>query len=301
MTGSAERRPRGSRVPSVSFEFFPPKTDAQAELLDATVERLSRFRPRYVSVTYGAGGTSQERSFGTVRKMIARGLPTAAHVTCVGASRESLADTIGWFRDIGVSRYVALRGDPPGGLSEPYVSHPAGYRDTAELVGALQREGATEVSVSAYPERHPQSPDWETEIAVLKRKVDQGAARAITQFFFDNDLFEAYLERVRRAGITIPIVPGIMPIHRFPAVRDFAARCGATIPENLARRFEGLDPELETHGLVASAVCSEQMADLVARGVEAFHIYTLNRAELTEAACRVIGVAADDQASACAA
>jgi methylenetetrahydrofolate reductase (NADPH) len=299
---SSSGHARGSRVPSVSFEFFPPKTDAQAALLDGTVDRLSRFRPSYVSVTYGAGGTSQERSLGTVRRMLARGLATAAHVTCVGASRESLATTISWFRDIGVSRYVALRGDPPGGLSEPYAAHPAGYRDTAELVGALKRAGAVEVSVSAYPERHPQSPDWETEIACLKRKVDEGADRAITQFFFDNDHFESYLERVRRAGIAIPIVPGIMPIHRLSAVRDFAARCGTTISPKLARRFDGLDGEPETHALVAAAVVSEQMADLVARGVEAFHIYTLNRPELTEAACRVMGIEAEDRpASACAA
>ncbi len=203
------------------------------------MRRLARFRPRYVSVTYGAGGTSQERSLGTVGRMHEFGLSTAAHITCAGASLDSIAEAIGWFRAIGIERFVALRGDPPGGLSEPYAPHPAGFRDTAELVAALKRAGAAEVSVSAYPERHPHSPDWDTEIAVLKRKVDAGADRAITQFFFDNDLFEAYCERVRRAGIAIPLVPGIMPIHRFSAVRDFAHRCGATIPGTAGAALRG--------------------------------------------------------------
>jgi methylenetetrahydrofolate reductase (NADPH) len=287
------------RLREISFEFFPPKNEAQSATLDSTVERLSRLQPRYVSVTYGAGGTSQERSLGTVKRMHERGLATAAHITCAGASADSIGETIGWFRALGIARFVALRGDPPGGLSEPYHPHPSGYRDTAELVAALKRAGAVEVSVSAYPERHPQSPDWETEIAVLERKVDAGADRAITQFFFDNDLYDAYRERVRRAGISIPIVPGIMPIHRFASVRDFSARCGATIPDTLARRFDGLPPDGDAHADVAAGLASEQIADLVARGVDAFHIYTLNRAELTEAVCRTLGVG--EGVAACAA
>ncbi len=289
-------------APAVSFEFFPPKNEAQAEMLDDAVARLSRFRPRYVSVTYGAGGTSQERSFGTVRAMLSRGLATAAHVTCAGASIELLRDTLGRFHEIGVEHFVALRGDPPGGLAEPYRPHPMGYRNTADLVDALKRGGAAEVSVSAYPERHPQSPDWETEIAVLKRKVDAGADRAITQFFFDNDSYETYLNRVRRAGIAVPIVPGIMPIHRFPSVRAFAERCGAGIPESLVRRFEGVEPDSKVHAEIARAVCVEQISDLVARGVDAFHIYTLNRAELTEVVCRDLGIQSETaDTSACAA
>jgi methylenetetrahydrofolate reductase (NADPH) len=295
------RPARAAGPPDVSFEFFPPKSDAQAALLDETVARLSRFRPKYVSVTYGAGGTSQDRSLGIVRRMHEAGLATAAHLTCADATRDALAHTIGLFREVGIERFVALRGDPPGGLTVPYEPHPLGYRDTAQLVETLKLAGATEVSVSAYPEKHPQSVDWEAEIGALQRKVDAGADRAITQFFFDNDFYERYLERVRRAGIGIPIVPGIMPIHRFASICTFAGRCGTTIPESLARRFEGLDPDQETHGLVAAAVVTEQMADLVARGVEAFHIYTLNRAELTEAACRVLGVAPDEGAAACAA
>jgi methylenetetrahydrofolate reductase (NADPH) len=291
-----------ARPPAVSFEFFPPKTDAQAAALDETLARLNRYRPAYVSVTYGAGGTTQDRSLGIVRRLHESGLATAAHLTCAGASRDDVAHTIGLFREVGIERFVALRGDPPGGLTIPYEPHPRGYRDTAQLVETLKLAGAKEVSVSAYPERHPQSADWDAEIGALKRKVDAGADRAITQFFFDNDLYEKYVERVRRAGIAIPIVPGIMPIHRFPSIRDFASRCGATIPDSLARRFDGLDPEHETHRLVAAAVAAEQMSDLIARGVEAIHIYTLNRAELAEAVCRVCGVSPEGEgAAACAA
>ncbi len=297
-----ERSLNGAKAPpAISFEFFPPKNDAQTAMLNESVARLTRFRPRYISVTYGAGGSDQLRSCGTVRHMLDRRLATAAHVTCAGASREALAHVIAWFRKQGVKRFVALRGDPPGGLSEPYTQHPMGYQDTADLVHALKHAGATDVSVSAYPERHPQSPDWETEIEVLKRKVDAGADRAITQFFFDNDVYEAYLERVRRAGISVPVVPGIMPIHRFPSVCNFAGRCGATIPASLARRFEGLEPDSATHGLVAAAVAAEQMSDLMARGVDAFHIYTLNRWELPEAICRVCGIVADGASAAFAA
>jgi methylenetetrahydrofolate reductase (NADPH) len=287
-----------SRVPKISFEFFPPKNDEQAAALEDTVARLARLSPSFVSVTYGAGGTSQERSCGAVRRMLDRGLQTAAHLTCVGASRQDLGETIGRFRALGIERFVALRGDPPGGLAEPYAPHPAGFRDTAELVRALKEAGASEVSVSAYPERHPQSADWDTEIATLKRKVDAGADRAITQFFFDNDLFEIYVERVRRAGIFIPIVPGIMPIHRFASVAVFASRCGTSVPASLARRFADLDPESATHALVAAAVAAEQVADLRTRGVEDFHIYTLNRAELTEALCRFCGIVPDEERAA---
>jgi methylenetetrahydrofolate reductase (NADPH) len=292
---SGARLGGSARPPNISFEFFPPKNEAQAAMLDDTAARLARFRPDYVSVTYGAGGTSQERSVGTARRIAAMGFVTAAHVTCAGASRVSLAETIAAFRRAGIERFVALRGDPPGGLSEPYRPHPAGFHDTADMVRALKQAGAAEVSVSAYPERHPQSTDWECEMATLKRKVDAGADAAITQFFFDNDLYESYLERVRRAGIGIPVVPGIMPIHRFAAVCGFANRCGASIPASLARRFDGLDPDSETHALMATAVVAEQVADLRRRGVDSFHIYTLNRAELAETICRICGVGADTE------
>jgi methylenetetrahydrofolate reductase (NADPH) len=286
-------RPNGSSsssLPAISFEFFPPKNEAQAAALEETVARLAPFRPPYVSVTYGAGGSSQERSLGVARRLHQSGVSTAAHLTCAGASRDSLAHTIGLFREVGIERFVALRGDPPGGLTVPYEPHPMGYRDTAQLVETLKLAGAHDVAVSAYPERHPQSADWDAEIATLKRKVDAGADRAITQFFFENDVYEVFLERVRAAGIGIPIDPGIMPIHRFASICTFAGRCGATIPARLATRFDGLDPESESHERTAVDVVTEQMADLIARGVRAFHIYTLNRTELTETICRRFGV-----------
>jgi methylenetetrahydrofolate reductase (NADPH) len=297
--------PRGrsaKKPPSISFEFFPPKSDEQADALHETVIRLRSFNPTYVSVTYGAGGTTQDRSLGTVRRLHEAGLAVAAHLTCAGSTRDALAHTIGLFREVGIERFVALRGDPPGGLTIPYEPHPLGYRDTAQLVETLKLAGAAEVSVSAYPERHPQSPDWDADIATLKRKVDAGADRAITQFFYDNDLFETYVDRVRRAGIEIPIVPGIMPIHRFPAVCNFASRCGASIPEKVTRRFDGLDPEEDPHRRAAIQLTAEQMSDLMTRGVTAFHIYTLNRAELSEAICSALGVTPDrGSAAACAA
>jgi methylenetetrahydrofolate reductase (NADPH) len=296
--------PRGrssKKPPAISFEFFPPKSDEQAEALVETVARLVPYRPTYVSVTYGAGGTTQDRSLGTVRRIHESGLAVAAHLTCAASTRDSLAHTIGLFREVGIERFVALRGDPPGGLTIPYEPHPLGYRDTAQLVETLKLAGATEVSVSAYPERHPQSPDWDADIATLKRKVDAGADRAITQFFYDNDLFETYVDRVRRAGIDIPIVPGIMPIHRFSAVCNFASRCGTSIPEKMTRRFDGLDPDQDPHRLAAVELAAEQMADLMARGVTAFHIYTLNRSELSEAICRALGVLPGRQNAACAA
>jgi methylenetetrahydrofolate reductase (NADPH) len=286
--GRAARRGAGS--PAISFEFFPPKDETQAAMLEATIARLAPFKPSYVSVTYGAGGSSQERSRGTVSQMMQRSLPTAAHVTCAGASRASLGETIAKLRAMGVERFVALRGDPPGGFAGQYRPHPAGFQDTSDLVRELKRQGATDVAVSAYPERHPQSPDWECEIAALKRKVDAGADRAITQFFFENDVYDCYVERVRRAGIRIPVIPGIMPIHRFASVQTFACRCGATVPARLSRRFENLDPESDAHRSAAAAVVLDQVSDLLRRGVQDFHLYTLNRAELSELVCRSCGL-----------
>ena len=297
----ASREPWSAAQPVFSFEFFPPKDDKQTAQLDETIVRLAPFRPAGVSVTYGAGGSSQQRSFGTVRALLDRGLAVAAHLTCAGASCPEVEEAIREFRAAGVQRFVALRGDNPGGLGLPYQAHPAGYSDTAELVRTLKRAGAADVAVSAYPEKHPDSPDWDSELDTLKRKVDAGADRAITQFFFDNDVFESYLERVRRAGIAIPIIPGIMPVHRFASVRSFAERCGASIPEQLARRFEDLPHEEATHGLVAAALAVEQIADLAERGVRAFHVYTLNRAELTEAICRFFGSQLDESRAAAAA
>jgi methylenetetrahydrofolate reductase (NADPH) len=285
------RRPdAGGRI-NVSFEFFPPKTDEMEARLWETVTRLEPLSPAYVSVTYGAGGSTRERTQRTVGRILRETtLKPAAHLTCVDATREEVDAVIRDFAAMGVSRFVALRGDPASGAGEAYRPHPGGYSNGAELTAAIRAIGDFDVSVSAYPEKHPESADFATDIDMLKRKVDAGATRAITQFFFDNDLYERYVERVRRAGIYIPIVPGILPIHSFKQVAGFAGRCGAHVPAWLAARFEGLDNDAQTHALVAAAIAAEQVLDLVERGMEEFHFYTMNRADLAFAICHLIGV-----------
>lgn len=275
----------------VSFEFFPPKTDAMEARLWETVTRLAPLSPAFVSVTYGAGGSTRERTARTVKRILDEtALTPVAHMTCVDATREEVDQVIAEFAGMGVSRFVALRGDPSAGLGEAYQPYPGGYANGAELVGAMRRQGDFDISVSAYPEKHPESPDFATDIDMLKRKVDNGATRAITQFFFDNDVYERYVERVRRAGIYIPIVPGILPVHNFTQVANFAGRCGARVPTWFAERFEGLENEPEIHALVASAVAAEQVLDLIERGVDDFHFYTMNRAELPYAISHMIGM-----------
>jgi len=285
------RRPDiGSRV-SVSFEFFPPKNDEMEARLWETVTRLEAFAPRFVSVTYGAGGTTRERTQRTVSRIMAEtSLTAAAHLTCVDADRAAVDAVIGDFARAGVRNFVALRGDPGEGVGARYRPHPDGYANGAELVAALRRAGDFDISVSAYPEKHPESPDFATDIDMLKRKVDNGATRAITQFFFDNDAYERYVERVRRAGIFVPIVPGVLPVHNFAQVANFAGRCGAHVPAWLAARFEGLADDPQTHMLVAAAVAAEQVHDLVERGVDDFHFYTMNRADLPVAICHMVGL-----------
>lgn len=285
------RRPDiGDRV-RVSFEFFPPKNDEMESRLWESVRRLEPLQPHFVSVTYGAGGTTRERTLRTVKRILNETtLTPAAHLTCVDATREESDATIREYIDAGVTSFVALRGDPINGLGSAYVPQKDGYANGAEMTGAVARQGATDISVSAYPELHPESPDFATEIDMLKRKVDQGATRAITQFFFENDTYERYVERVRRAGIYIPIVPGIQPIHNFTQVANFSNRCGALIPSWLVERFEGLEKDPVTHQLVAAAVAAEQVLDLVERGVSDFHFYTMNRADLPYAICHLIGV-----------
>ncbi|MCB1509165.1 MAG: methylenetetrahydrofolate reductase [NAD(P)H] [Hyphomicrobiaceae bacterium] len=282
----------------VSFEFFPPKTAKMEESLWTSIRRLEPLAPDFVSVTYGAGGSTRERTHQTVARLVKETrLKPAAHLTCVAASREEIDAVVASYREAGVHHIVALRGDPPEGVGTQYEAHPQGYQRTEDLVGAIASAGDFEVSVSGYPERHPESPDWAHEIDTLKRKVDAGATRAITQFFFDNNLFEAYLERVRAAGITIPIVPGIVPVHSFKAVSGFAGRCGTSIPYALARRFEGLENDAKTHELVAAAVAAEQVDDLVARGISDFHFYTMNRADLVYAICHLLGLRPDAAAA----
>lgn len=275
----------------VSFEFFPPKTDDMETRLWETVTRLQPLHPHFVSVTYGAGGSTRERTARTVARIIREtSLAPAAHLTCIDASREEVDAVIRQFVELGVTRFVALRGDPAAGAGTGYRPHPDGYANGAEMVAALRRQGDFDISVSAYPEKHPESPDFATDIDMLKRKVDNGATRAITQFFFDNDVYERYVERVRRAGIYIPIVPGILPVHNIGQVVNFSARAGAHVPLWLRERFAGLENDPHTHALVAAAVAAEQVHDLVERGVSDFHFYTMNRSDLAFAVCHMIGI-----------
>lgn len=284
---------RDTRPPiRVSFEFFPPKTPAMEESLWSAIQRLAPLRPDFVSVTYGAGGSTRERTHHTVERILKEtDLAPAAHLTCVDASRGEVDDVVRQYRATGVKHFVALRGDGQGGAGSAYVPHPEGYRNGAELAAGIKAiDPEIEVSVSAYPEKHPESPDFATDIDLLKRKVDNGATRAITQFFFDNDLYERYVERARRAGIYVPIVPGIVPIHDFGKVARFSAATGTSIPLWLAERFEGLESDPQTRSHVAAAVCAEQVLDLVDRGVSDFHFYTMNRADLVYSICHILGL-----------
>jgi methylenetetrahydrofolate reductase (NADPH) len=275
----------------VSFEFFPPKNDEMEARLWDTVTRLAPLQPDFVSVTYGAGGSTRERTARTVSRILKEtDLTPAAHLTCVDAEKADVDQVIAEFADMGVKRFVALRGDPAEGVGARYKPYPGGYTNAAELTGALKAAGDFDISVSAYPEKHPESPDFATDMDMLKRKVDNGATRAITQFFFDNDLYERYVERARRAGIYIPIVPGILPVHNFAQVANFSGRCGTHVPAWLAERFDGLQKDPQTHALVASAVAAEQVLDLIERGVNDLHFYTMNRADLVFAICHMIGI-----------
>ncbi|MCM2294191.1 methylenetetrahydrofolate reductase [NAD(P)H] [Allorhizobium sp. BGMRC 0089] len=282
--GSAERSFK------LSFEFFPPKSEDMEGQLWQTVDDLAAWQPDFVSVTYGAGGTTKAPTLSTVKRLIAETpLATASHLTCVGASRAEVAEVVEQFRAAGVRHFVALRGDPPTGVGSLYTPHPDGYENAAALVKGLKEIDDFEISVSAYPEKHPESPDLSMDIDMLKRKVDHGATRALTQFFFDNDIFERYLDKVRAAGITIPIVPGIMPILNLTQLKRFAGMCGASVPIWLDARFEGLDGDAGERAKVAAAVASEQIADLRARGIEEFHLYTMNRAPLVNATLEALG------------
>jgi len=275
----------------VSFEFFPPKTDAMEERFWESIGKLAPLQPRFVSVTYGAGGSTRERTLRMVSRIKTdSGVDAAAHLTCVGASRAEVDAVVDGYRAAGIRRIVALRGDPPEGVGKPFTPHPEGYRNAAELVAGIRRRGDFDISVAAYPEKHPQSGDWAADIDNLKRKLDAGASRAITQMFFDNADYLRFVERARRAGVTAPIVPGIQPIHSFRQIAGFAARCGASIPPWLAERFEGLEDEPETHALVAAAVAAEQVLELVDEGIGEFHFYTLNRSNQVLALARLLGI-----------
>jgi methylenetetrahydrofolate reductase (NADH) len=277
---------------SVSFEFFPPKDESMEKILWGSIERLAPLAPNFVSVTYGAGGSTRERTHNTVKRILAEtALTPAAHLTCVAASREEIDAVVRAYHAAGVRHIVALRGDSADGPGTRYAPHPGGYQNAADLTAGIKKIAHDfEVSVSAYPERHPDSPTLEADIDMLKAKVDAGASRAITQFFFDNELYFRYLDRVRARGIDIPVVPGILPVQNFKAAKNFAARAGASVPDWLAERFEGLDDDPATRKMIAAAVAAEQVIDLLDRGVTTFHFYTMNRADLVYAICHLLGL-----------
>jgi methylenetetrahydrofolate reductase (NADPH) len=281
----------GARRIRVSFEFFPPKTPDMEATLWASIERLAPLAPNFVSVTYGAGGSTRERTHNTVARIVRETpLRPAAHLTCVAATRDEVNEVVRSYWDAGVRHIVALRGDPIAGIGAKYEPHPGGYDQTCDLVAGIKRIGNFEVSVSAYPEKHPEAASLDADIDALRKKVDCGADRAITQFFFDNDLYLRYLDTVRSRGIDIPIVPGILPVQNFKQAASFAARAGASVPEWLAQRFEGLEEDVDTRKLIAAAVAAEQVLDLVDRGVTEFHFYTMNRADLVYAVCHLLGL-----------
>jgi len=274
----------------VSFEFFPPKTEKMAESLWEAVKRLEPLAPSFVSVTYGAGGSTRERTHETVVR-IARetAMKPAAHLTCVAATKGEIDAVARAYWQAGIRHVVALRGDPPDGQSE-YVPHPGGYAYASDLVSGLKRLADFEISVAAYPEGHPQSPSLAADIDNLKRKIDAGATRAISQYFFGADVFRRFRDRVAAAGISIPVVPGILPVTNFAQVVKFSAACGATVPGWMHRAFDGLDDDPDTRRLVAATLAYEQVQALEADGIRDFHFYTLNRADLTFAICHLLGV-----------
>jgi methylenetetrahydrofolate reductase (NADPH) len=284
--------PHAPRRPKISFEFFPPKTAEMEKNLWETINRLAPLSPNFVSVTYGAGGSTRERTHSTIARLIREtDLLPAAHLTCVGASSGEIDEIVDRYHEVGVRHIVALRGDPATGIGTPYVAHPDGYRTSPELVaGIKKRHGDIEISVSAYPEKHPEARDFDADIDTLKAKVDAGATRAITQVFFDNDFYLRFLDRVRARGITIPIVPGIMPMHNFKQARNFVTRAGTTVPNWLAEKFDGLDDDVETRKLVAATVAAGQVQKLAKHGVDTFHFYTMNRADLVFAISHLLGI-----------
>ncbi|HLZ99315.1 MAG TPA: methylenetetrahydrofolate reductase [NAD(P)H] [Steroidobacteraceae bacterium] len=286
--------------PAVSFEFFPPGDDATARQLWEAVRRLAPLHPEFVSVTYGADGSTRTRTHDCVLRILREtDLRVAPHLTCVGSSKEEVLGIAQDYWRHGIRHMVALRGDLPGSAAPGASGAPGGsaaqrdlpgFRHASDLVRGLAGTAPFEISVAAYPEGHPESRGLEAELDNLKRKIDAGAGRAITQFFFDTDVFLRYRDRCRAAGIHINIVPGILPITRFPQLLRFAERCGASIPEWLHRRFDGLDGDPDTRRMIAAHVAIEQVQRLQEHGIEEFHFYTLNRAELTYAICHAMGL-----------
>jgi len=280
----------------VSFEFFPPKSEAMSTRLWDTVKRLEPMAPDFVSVTYGAGGSTRERTHDTVRRIAAEtALRPAAHLTCVSATKGEVLKIAEAYWQAGVKHIVALRGDPPAGMGAAYQPHPGGFRDSVDLIRGLRAHRPDlgkcfEISVSCYPELHPENKGWDAEIALLKAKQDAGADRAITQFFFEPDVYFEFLDRARAGGVTLPIVPGIMLQPNFTGLKRISGLCGASVPHWLERLYEGLEEDDETRDLVTATVAAELCHKLHERGVRDFHFYTLNRASLALSTCRLLGL-----------
>ena len=276
-------------APALSFEFFPPRTEALESQLWACIRRLEPLAPRFVSVTYGAGGSTQARTHTTVERILREtSLTPAAHLTCVNATRQEVDTVARSYWDAGVRHIVALRGDAPEGSA--YEPHPDGYAYACDLVSGLRRVGDFEITVAAYPEVHPAALDAHADLDHLRRKLDAGATRAITQYFFDTDVFLRFLDRCLAAGITAPIVPGIMPVSNFAQAAKFSAACGTSVPDWMARLFEGTENDPETRRIVAAVAATEQVRLLQANGVDEFHFYTLNRSDLTYSIAHILGV-----------
>ncbi|MBY6129600.1 methylenetetrahydrofolate reductase [Qipengyuania aquimaris] len=274
----------------VSFEFFPPKTEKMGETLWHSVKTLEPLNPRFLSVTYGAGGSTRERTHEAVRRIVSEtGIPAAAHLTCVQATREEVDQVAREYWEEGVRHIVALRGDAPDG-SGSYTPHPGGYENAADLIAGLKKIADFEISVAAYPEVHPDSPDRQADLDNLKRKFDAGATRAITQFFFEPECFFDFRDKAVGAGIEGEIVPGIMPVMSFAAVQRMSGLCGTAIPDWMEGLFEGLDERPEARQLVSATIAAEMCRRLYAGGVRQFHFYTLNRAELSYAICHMLGL-----------
>jgi methylenetetrahydrofolate reductase (NADPH) len=285
-------------VPLVSFEFFPPKSEAMEKTLWSSVKRLAPLQPRFVSVTYGADGSTRDRTHNIVSRISREtGLVSAPHLTCVGSPREEVQAIAHQYWDEGIRHIVALRGDPPQG-SDHYEPHPGGFHYALDLVRGLRDVADFEISVAAYAEGHPEAPDLDFDLDNLKRKLDAGADRAITQFFFDPDVFLRFRDRCLARGITASIVPGILPINKFPQMLKFAKMCGASVPDWLHERFAGLDDDEETRRMIAASVAIEQVSRLQQHGINEFHFYTLNRAELTYAICFALGLRPDIEGTA---
>ncbi|MBV9571387.1 MAG: methylenetetrahydrofolate reductase [NAD(P)H] [Alphaproteobacteria bacterium] len=286
---SLQRLASHNRPLKVSFEFFPPRTAEMEEQLWHAIRRLEPLAPAFVSVTYGAGGSTRERTHATVERIVKEtALTPAAHLTCVGASRDEIDDIAQSYWNIGVRHMVLLRGDMPDESS--YAPHTAGHASTPEMIAGIRRIAPFEISVSAYPDCHPDSPSLDHDMELLRAKVEAGATRAITQFGFDSGVIARFRDLVRRRGIGVPIIPGIMPSTNIKGVRRMAAKAGVRIPEWLGRVYEGLEDDPESRKLIAAAVLAEQVEELLAEGFDQFHFYTLNQADLTYAACRLLGI-----------